>query len=107
MNSDSGRVACPRRPPTHGHPPRLVWACHPPAATASPTPTRGLESQMRAKSPGNSITEIFHMQIRGGGCRLRRTPVLARIEIGSVPVPPVVLGMALFIRTVMLGGLPQ
>jgi hypothetical protein len=47
------------------------------------------------------------MECSGIGGVVRAAPVPASVDAGSVPLPPIVPGLGLLTRIVMLGGLAQ
>ena len=49
------------------------------------------------------MKDFLHVAIGGGGCLVRRAAVLTRVQVGSVPIPPVVLGVRLLVVVVVLG----
>ena len=58
-------------------------------------------------SSRNCIVQLLHVAPRRRGGLLWRASVPARMQVRRVPVPPVVLGMALFVGVVMFGGFVQ
>src|SRR6478609_10150594 len=54
------------------------------------------------KSTGNSISELLHIESCGGGGFLRTAAVLTSIQVGCVPVPPVMFGVRLLVVVVVL-----
>lgn len=61
-----------------------------------------------ATSSGNHHTvRLHHLQVGGGGRLLRGAALLARAQVGRVPVPPLVGGRGLLERVVMEGRLVQ
>ena len=59
------------------------------------------------KSTGNSISELLNIESCGGGGFLRTAAVLTSIQVGRVPVPPVMLGVRLLVAAVVLLRLMQ
>jgi hypothetical protein len=51
----------------------------------------------------------YFLHIASGrvGSLLGCAPALARMHVGGVPIPPVLLRMGFFVRVVMLGGFVQ
>ena len=45
--------------------------------------------------------DLIHVTIRGGGCFLRAAAVLTRIQVGRIPVPPVMLGVRYLVMVVV------
>src|SRR5215813_10257956 len=50
----------------------------------------------------SSISEFLHIETCGGGGFLWRTSMLASVDIGRIPVPPVMLGVRLLVVVVVL-----
>ena len=81
--------------------------CRPPR----PHRRRGVPCRL-ATVPANAlqrgdVQDVLHVAPRGLRCLVRRAPLLARVHVSGVPVPPVVRGMALLVRVVMLGSLVE
>src|SRR5215475_10323775 len=55
----------------------------------------------RTASSGKNMKDLLHVAV-GCCCLLRTAAVLARAQVGRVPVPPVVLGMRLLVVVVVL-----
>src|SRR5437868_1473150 len=56
----------------------------------------------RTASSGRNMKDLVHVAIGGGGCLLRTAAVLTRVQVGRVPVPPVMLAVRLFVLAVVL-----
>src|SRR5262245_19146442 len=56
----------------------------------------------RTASSGKNMKDLLHVAVGGCCCLLRTAAVLARAQVGRVPVPPVVLGMRLLVVVVVL-----
>src|SRR3712207_8555632 len=50
---------------------------------------------------------LLHVTVGGGRCLFRAAALLARAQVGRVPVPPVVLGVRLLVAVVALRRLAQ
>src|SRR5690349_15336517 len=72
----------------------------------SPTsPGTGSKTSFRSGHP--DVLDLRHVTARGFGGLVRTDPVLTRMQVGGIPVPPVVRWCDCFERTVPLGRLVQ
>src|SRR5258707_1049927 len=69
--------------------------------------TRSDRAASPAKLSGKYMKDLLHVAAGGVGGLFRRAPVLARVQIGGIPVPPVVSGVGLLVWVVVLGRLVQ
>jgi hypothetical protein len=54
-------------------------------------------------SQDRSVQDFLHVAVGGLRRLVWRAPMLPRVHVGAIPVPPVVRGMGLLIGVVMLG----
>src|SRR6516162_4306060 len=54
-------------------------------------------------SEGRNVQHVPHVATRGLRCLVWRAPTLASVHVGGIPVPPVVRGVGLLVRIMMLG----
>src|SRR5437867_11671588 len=53
------------------------------------------------------MMDLVHVTVGGGDCLLRTASVLTRVQVGRVPVPPVMFGVRLLVMVVVLRGLVE
>jgi hypothetical protein len=45
--------------------------------------------------------DFLHISVRSGGCLLRGTAILTRVQVRRVPIPPVMFGVRLLVLTMV------
>jgi hypothetical protein len=68
---------------------------------------RSVRAVRPARLSGKYMKDLFHVTPGGLGGLFRRAPVFARVDIGCIPVPPVVGRVGLLVVVVVLGCLVQ
>src|SRR5262249_30046675 len=58
-------------------------------------------------SSGENVKDLLHVTVAGGRRLLQTAAVLTRVQVGRVPVPPVVLGVRLLVAVVLLRRLAE
>src|SRR5215213_6312311 len=78
----------------------LLSSAHRCGRRRRPAPTR-------TASSGRNLMDLLHVAVGGCGRLLRTAPLLARAQVGRVPVPPVVLAVRPLVLAVVLFSLVE